>query len=56
LQREGRAALARGALGDDRGQVPVTDELAWPASPPPPGPITEPPTEPPEVPRLDRDR
>jgi PRC-barrel domain len=27
------------------------DELAWPASPPPPGPITEPPTEPPEVPR-----
>jgi PRC-barrel domain len=33
------------------GPPPATDELAWPASPPPPGPITEPPNEPPEVPR-----
>jgi PRC-barrel domain len=43
--------------GDNPGHAPATDdELAWPASPPPPGPITEPPTEPPEVPRTDRDR
>ena len=42
--------------GDDRGQVPVTDELAWPTSPPPPGPITEPPTEPPQATGVDRDR
>jgi PRC-barrel domain len=27
--------------------VPVADEVAWPASPPPPGPLAEPPTEPP---------
>jgi PRC-barrel domain protein len=38
------------------GRAPATDELAWPASPPPPGPITEPPGEPPEVPRSDPDR
>ena len=44
------------AEGDDRGQVPVTDELAWPTSPPPPGPITEPPTEPPQATGVDRDR
>jgi PRC-barrel domain len=45
------------AEGDNPGHAPATDdELAWPASPPPPGPITEPPTEPPEVPRTDRDR
>jgi len=44
------------AEGDDRGQVPVTDELAWPTSPPPPGPITEPPTEPPQASGVDRDR
>jgi hypothetical protein len=42
--------------GDDPGQVPATDELAWPASPPPPGPITEPPTEPPPATGADRDR
>ena len=41
---------------DNPGQAPATDELAWPASPPPPGPITEPPTEPPEMPSVDRDR
>jgi hypothetical protein len=35
---------------------PTDDELTWPASPPPPGPITEPPAEPPEVPRTNRDR
>jgi hypothetical protein len=29
--------------GDDPRQAPADDELAWPASPPPPGPITEPP-------------
>jgi PRC-barrel domain len=33
------------------GRAPAEDDLAWPASPPPPGPITEPPAEPPEVPR-----
>jgi hypothetical protein len=38
------------------GRQPADDELTWPASPPPPGPITEPPAEPPEVPRADRDR
>jgi hypothetical protein len=27
--------------------VPVSDEVAWPASPPPPGPLAEPPAEPP---------
>jgi PRC-barrel domain len=27
--------------------VPVADEVAWPASPPPPGPLAEPPAEPP---------
>ena len=41
---------------DNPVQAPATDELAWPASPPPPGPITEPPTEPPEMPSVDRDR
>jgi len=41
---------------DKPSQAPATDGLAWPASPPPPGPITEPPAEPPEVPRVDRDR
>jgi len=41
---------------DNPGQAPATDQLAWPASPPPPGPIAEPPTEPPEVPSVDRDR
>jgi PRC-barrel domain protein len=42
--------------GDDPGQAPANDELAWPASPPPPGPITEPPTEPPEATGADRGR
>jgi PRC-barrel domain len=41
---------------DNPRQAPATDQLAWPASPPPPGPITEPPTEPPEAPSMDRDR
>jgi hypothetical protein len=41
---------------DNPGHAPAADGLAWPASPPPPGPITEPPTEPPEVPSTDRDR
>lgn len=51
------AAAGRQPADDGNpGRAPATDELAWPASPPPPGPITEPPAEPPEVPRTDRDR
>jgi PRC-barrel domain len=56
-QDERAAAGWRRAGGGNPGQTPATDDLAWPASPPPPGPITEPPGEPPEVPRAaDRDR
>jgi hypothetical protein len=49
-------AAGEAGPGDDQGQTPATDELAWPASPPPPGPIVEPPAEPPEVTRVDRGR
>jgi hypothetical protein len=38
--------------GDDQDRTLATDELAWPASPPPPGPIAEPP----EAPHVDRGR
>jgi hypothetical protein len=50
------AAAGRQPAYDNLGRAPATDELTWPASPPPPGPITEPPTEPPEMPSADRDR
>src|SRR6266511_3254838 len=50
------AAAGSPPQDDNPVQAPATDELAWPASPPPPGPITEPPTEPPEMPSVDRDR
>jgi hypothetical protein len=50
------ATAARQPADDNPGHAPADDELTWPASPPPPGPITEPPAEPPEVPRTDRDR
>ena len=51
-----RAAEWERAENGDPAQARATDDLAWPASPPPPGPITEPPGEPPEVTRADRDR
>jgi PRC-barrel domain len=38
--------------GDEQSGMPATDELAWPASPPPPAPIAEPP----EAPHVDRGR
>jgi hypothetical protein len=50
------AAAGQRPVEDNPGHAPAADGLAWPTSPPPPGPITEPPTEPPEVPRTDRDR
>lgn len=50
------AADGSARVEGDPGQAPANDELAWPASPPPPGPITEPPTEPPEATGPDRRR
>jgi PRC-barrel domain len=51
-EAEAEAAEAAGTAAE-QGRTPATDELAWPASPPPPGPITEP-SEAPGATRMDR--